>query len=162
MRHVRLSFVAISIINDISRILYEFMLCYRAQRRKSLSPQRKESSMHVPQWVKPGFWGGVIGAIGIMIVGFGWLGWTLGSTAESLAQERVNAALVAAFTPICVERFMTQPDVSVKLTEFQKTSSWRQQEFVEKGGWATLPGNKEPNTKVAGACAGQLTKTNKT
>ncbi len=74
----------------------------------------------------------------------------------------MNAALVAAFTPICVEKFMTQPEATVKLTEFQKTSSWRQQEFVEKGGWATLPGSKEPNTKVAGACAGQLTKTNKT
>jgi len=118
--------------------------------------------MQVPQWVKPGFWGVVIGAIGIMIVGFGWLGWTLGSTAESVAQERVNTALVAAFTPICVEKFMTQPDAPVKLTEFQKTSTWRQQELVEKGGWATLPGSKEPNTKVAGACAGQLIKTNKT
>jgi hypothetical protein len=106
--------------------------------------------------------GGLIGAIGIMIVGFGWLGWTLGSTAESLAQERVNTALVAAFTPVCVEKFMTQPNAPVKLTEFQKTSAWRQQEFVEKGGWATLPGSKEPNTKVVGACAGQLTKTNKT
>ena len=118
--------------------------------------------MQVPQWVKPGFWGIVIGALGIMIIGFGWLGWTLGSTAESLAQERVNTALVAAFTPICVEKFMTQPDATVKLTEFHKTSSWRQQEFVEKGGWATLPGSKEPNAKVAGACAGQLIKTNKT
>jgi hypothetical protein len=98
--------------------------------------------MQVPQWVKPGFWGVVIGAIGIMIVGFSWLG--------------------AAFTPICVEKFMTQPDAPVKLTEFQKTSTWRQQELVEKGGWATLPGSKEPNTKVAGACAGQLIKTNKT
>ncbi len=104
--------------------------------------------MQVPQWVKPGFWGVVIGAIGIMIVGFGWLGWTLGSTADSLAQERVNTALVAAFTPICVEKFMTQPDATVKLTEFQKTSSWRQQELVEKGGWATLPGSKEPNRPV--------------
>jgi hypothetical protein len=118
--------------------------------------------MQVPPWVKPGFWGIVIGTIGIMIIGFSWLGWTLGSTSETLAQERVNAALVAAFTPICVEKFMTQPEATVKLTEFQKTSSWRQQEFVEKGGWATLPGSKEPNIKVAGACAGQLTKTNKT
>jgi hypothetical protein len=33
---------------------------------------------------------------------------------------------------------------------------------VEKGGWATLPGGKEPNAKVASACAGQLTKTHKT
>ena len=106
--------------------------------------------------------GGVIGVIGAMIIGFSWLGWTLSSTAETLAQDRMNAALVAAFTPICVESFMKQPDATIKLTEFQKTSTWRQQEFVEKGGWATLPGSKEPNAKVAGACAGQLTKTNKT
>ena len=82
--------------------------------------------------------------------------------ARLLARDRVNAALVAAFTPICVEKFMTQPDATVKLTEFQKTSTWRQQEFVEKGGWATRPDSKEPNAKVAGACAGQLTQTNKT
>ena len=117
--------------------------------------------MHVPQWMKPGFWGVVIGAIGIMIIGFSWMGWTLGSTAETLAQDRVSAALVAAFTPLCVERFMQQPDAPVKLTEFQQTTAWRQQEFVAKGGWATLPGSKEPNTKVASACAGQLIKTNK-
>src|SRR5262245_41220704 len=72
------------------------------------------------------------------------------------APDRVNAALVSAFTPICVEQFKAQPDAAVKLTEFQKTSTWRQQEFVEKGGWATLPDSKEPNAKVAGACAGQL------
>ena len=118
--------------------------------------------MQVPQWVKPGIWGAIIGAVAIMIIGFNWLGWTLGSTAETLAQERVTSALVATFTPICVEKFMMQSDATIKLAEFQKTSAWRQQEFVEKGGWATLPGSKEPNAKVAGACAGQLTKTNKT
>ena len=43
-------------------------------------------------WVKPAAWGVVFGAIGIMIVGFSRLGWTLGSTAERLAVERTNAA----------------------------------------------------------------------
>src|SRR4029453_6064356 len=43
-------------------------------------------------WVKPAAWGVVVGAIGTMIVGFSWLGWTLGSTAERLAVERTNAA----------------------------------------------------------------------
>jgi hypothetical protein len=28
--------------------------------------------MHVPQWLKPGFWGIVVGALGIMIMGFAW------------------------------------------------------------------------------------------
>src|SRR5262249_3193893 len=101
---VHVYYFFISNINNTSRIIYRFMLCSRASRCTSLSPHSKESCMQVPPWVKPGFWGGVIGALGIMIIGFGWLGWTLGSTAETLAQDRVNAALVAAFTPICVEK----------------------------------------------------------
>ena len=32
--------------------------------------------------LKPGIWGAVIGAIGISVVGFSSLGWTLGGTAE--------------------------------------------------------------------------------
>jgi hypothetical protein len=32
------------------------------------------------------------------------------------------------------------------------TDSWKQDTFVEKGGWATFPGN-EPNRMVAEACA---------
>ena len=50
----------------------------------------------------------------------------------------------------------------MKLAEFQKTSAWQRQQVVEKGGWATLPGSSEPNAKVAGACAEQLIKTQKT
>jgi hypothetical protein len=38
--------------------------------------------MGVPQWLKPACWGVVIGALGIMIMGFTWGGWVLGSTAE--------------------------------------------------------------------------------
>jgi hypothetical protein len=30
--------------------------------------------MQVPQWLKPAFWGGVVGAVGIMILGFAWGG----------------------------------------------------------------------------------------
>ncbi len=32
--------------------------------------------MHVPQWVKPAWWGVVVGAVGIMILGFAWGGWS--------------------------------------------------------------------------------------
>ena len=118
--------------------------------------------MCVPPWVKPGVWGAVIGAVAMMIIGCSWWGWVLGSTVESMAKERANAALVNAFAPMCVDRFMAQVDAQTKLADFQKTSSWRQRELVEKGGWATPPGSSEPNTNVAGACAEQLTKTHKT
>jgi hypothetical protein len=94
-----------------------------------------------------------------MIIGFSWWGWTLGSTAETMARERADAAVTATLTPLCVASFLGQPDATGKLAEFQKTASWSQSQFIEKGGWATLAGSKTPNSAVARACADQLTKT---
>ena len=31
--------------------------------------------MQVPVWIKPAVWGAVVGAVGVMIVGFSWMGW---------------------------------------------------------------------------------------
>lgn len=114
--------------------------------------------MQVP-WLKQAVWGAIIGAVATMIIGFSWLGWTLGSTAEKMAQQRAESAVVAALTPICVESFMKQSDATTKLTELRESDSWKQREFVEKGGWATMPGSKAPNPAVAGACAEELTRT---
>ena len=113
--------------------------------------------LQVP-WFKPAAWGVVAGAVGTMIVGFSWLGWTLGSTAERMAVERTNSAVIAALTPSCVARFMQQPSAATKLAEFQKIESWRQREFIEAGGWATPRGNKSPITGLATACAEELAK----
>jgi hypothetical protein len=112
--------------------------------------------MHVPQWLKPGFWGVVVGAVGIMILGFAWGGWILGSTAERMAKERADGAVTAILVPICVERFMGQADAAVKLAEFQRSASWQQSQVIEKGGWATATGSKDPNSAVARVCAQQL------
>jgi hypothetical protein len=115
--------------------------------------------MQVPQWVKPAWWGAVVGAVVIMIVGFSWWGWTTASTAQSMARERADAAVVTVLTPFCVTGFMQQPDAAVKLAELQQiASSYTQSQVVLKGGWATLDGSKEPNYAVARACAEVLTK----
>jgi hypothetical protein len=113
--------------------------------------------MHAP-WLKPGVWGAIIGSVLTMILGFSWMGWVAGGTAERMAVERANAAVVVALTPSCVLRFMQQPNAAVKLKEFHAIDSWKQREFVEAGGWATASGDKEPNSGVAGACAEQLLK----
>jgi hypothetical protein len=116
--------------------------------------------MRVPQWCKPAFWGAVAGAVAIMIVGFSWWGWTIRSTAQSMARARADAAVVAVLTPFCVANFLQQPDAAVKLAELQKTSSsYSQSQVVVKGGWATLDGSKEPNYGVARACAEALAET---
>jgi len=113
--------------------------------------------MQIP-WFRPAAWGVVVGAIGTMIIGFSWLGWTLGSTAERMALERTNSAVVVALTPSCVASFMGQPSASSKLAEFQKIESWKQREFIEAGGWATSRGDKTPHSGVANACAETLAK----
>jgi hypothetical protein len=116
--------------------------------------------MPLPQlpWLKAGVWGAVIGSAGTMIVGFSWLGWTLGSTAERMAVERTNSAVVVALTPSCVARFMQQPGAPMKLVEFQKMDTWKHSEFIEAGGFATARGSKEPTSGLASACAQELLK----
>src|SRR5687767_8900618 len=101
--------------------------------------------MRVPPWCKPAFWGIVIGAVGIMIVGFAWWGWVLGSTAERMAKARADGAVMAVLVPICVEKFMGQADTATKLIEFQRITTWQQSQLLEKSGWATATGSTSPN-----------------
>ena len=109
-------------------------------------------------WLKPAVWGAIIGGVLTMILGFSWMGWVLGGTAERMAVERANAAVVVALTPGCCMNRATQPDAAAKLKELQAVDTWRQSEFVETGGWATLGGDKTPNSSLANACAQQLVK----
>ena len=106
--------------------------------------------------LKPGIWGAVIGAAAISVVGFSSLGWTLGSTAERMAKERAQTAVVDVLAPICVEKFQHQTDAATKLIEFKKVSSWDRRSFIEKGGWATMAGTDAPNSAVVSACAERL------
>lgn len=107
--------------------------------------------------VKPALWGAAAGAIVLAIVGFNWGGWVTGGTAETLAKNSAATAVVAALTPICVEKFRRTADASTNLAEMKKaTYVWDQSKFIEKGGWATMPGSTEPNSAVARACAETL------
>jgi hypothetical protein len=110
-------------------------------------------------WLKPAVWGAIVGAVITMIAGFSWLGWVLGGTADRMALQRADAAVVVALTPSCVSRFMQQPNAAVKLKELKAIDSWKQREFVEAGGWATSGGDMTPNSSVASACAEELLKT---
>jgi hypothetical protein len=116
--------------------------------------------MRVPSWGTPACWGLVVGAVGIMIIGFAWWGWVLGSTAERTAKERADGTVTAVLVPICVERFMGQADAAAKLAALQKGVSWQQRQVIETDGWATAAGSNTPNAAVAKVCAQQLAKTN--
>ena len=112
--------------------------------------------MQISQSIKTGIWGAVIGAVAITVVGFSSLGWRSSSTAEQMAADRAETAVVGVLTPICVEKFQHQANASTKLAELNKVSSWDRESMIEKGGWATVPGSDTPNSAVARACAERL------
>jgi hypothetical protein len=114
--------------------------------------------MKLPVETKPALWGIAGGAIAAAIVGFSWGGWVTGGKADAEATQRANAAVVLALAPVCVERFQRATDVSANLAALKKVDSWSQGDFVEKGGWATVPGSKPPEqvSAVAKACASLL------
>jgi hypothetical protein len=100
--------------------------------------------------------GAAAGAIATMIIGFSWGGWVTGGTSKELVQRSVSTALVSALSPICVDKFQRSAEVTANLVEFKKVNSWQQGSFIEKGGWATMPGGDTANEAVAQACATML------
>ena len=112
--------------------------------------------MKIHPGVKPAAWGAAAGAVAIMSLGFWQFGWVLGSTADKIANQRAETAVVSAMTPLCIEKFQQQPDAAAQLVALKKASSWDQRSLVEKGGWATMPGTTTPNSALATACAEKL------
>ena len=113
--------------------------------------------MQRPTWLRPMTWGIVLGVVGTVTVGFGWLGWTLNHTTKRLVAEAGESAVVAAFTPFCVSSYMKQPDAAEKLALLRAdTSEYTQRDLIEKGGFSTIPGNTAPSSEIASACAKAL------
>lgn len=113
--------------------------------------------MAIPEWVKPGLWGAVIGAIVAMIVGFSWGGWTTASGAEEMATERVESALVVALTPHCVARAHADPQSEALLSELAAiTSNYQRRNFVSEAGWSIMPGQEKADRHLSVSCAAAL------
>ena len=101
--------------------------------------------------------GTIVGAVAAMAIGFSWGGWMTGRSANQLAAEHAENAVVAALTPICVAKFLQASDAEANLAALQKISTnWQQGEYLEKGGWATRPGAASPDYLLARACAEKL------
>jgi hypothetical protein len=125
------------------------------------SPNCEESLMSTSAWyqgesLKRLLQGAAVGAVATLAIGFGWGGWMLGSSAKTLADSTASSAVVAAIAPICVDQFRRSADAANNLTELKKTDSWQQAAYVEKGGWAIMPGGKEVASGVPQACAAIL------
>jgi hypothetical protein len=88
-----------------------------------------------------------------MIVGFSWGGWVTGGTARATAETMALEAVVTRLAPICVLQSGRDPGKAVKLVALKDESSWQRGEYIGKQGWATMPGEQEPDRRVAEMCA---------
>ena len=96
--------------------------------------------------------------VGALIIGFGWGGWVTGGTARDMATQSGEDAVLDRLVPICVYQFNQDPERDQKLAEFQALNYRERNEYVAKQGWATIPGETEPDTKIASECASLLMK----
>ena len=108
--------------------------------------------MNVPAAVKPAVWGAIAGAIAAIIIGFAWGGWVTGGTAGRMETASAEAAVVQAFTPLCVAKAEQQPE---KFAPLKEKSSYARDDFVIEAGWVDSV-NEEYRTEVATACAETL------
>jgi hypothetical protein len=102
--------------------------------------------------VKYGAWGLVIGAVGAMIVGFSWGGWTTRGT----SQQMTDAAVLTARAAICIAQFVNAPNEKQRAKEFKAVNTWERAAYIEKGGWDKMPGEEKASDTVSRACADGL------
>lgn len=112
--------------------------------------------MTTPEWLKPGVYGGVIGAAAISILGFSWGGWVTGGGAAEMAQTMAQEEVMTALVPVCVELSRVDPERVAKLATIQEASSYNRYKSVMEAGWATTPGNEDPDRDLAKACIAGL------
>ena len=95
--------------------------------------------------------GAAAGAVATIVVGFSWGGWSLGSTADTMAKQRSELAVVAALAPVCADKFRALPDAEAKKVALSKVDSWKRRDEFPKE-FVTLPGESYPNSALVDAC----------
>ena len=93
-----------------------------------------------------------IGAIATMVIGFYWGGWTLASTADQMASQRSETAVVAVIATQCAAKFAALPDAAAKKIALAKANLWKRAEEFPKE-LVTLQGELSPNSALVEACS---------
>ena len=97
-------------------------------------------------------------AVATMIVGFNWGGWVTGGTSQAQAKTAGDFARSELASVICIDKFNAAPDKAAQLVALKALAdNYKKREFVEAGGWATMPGQTSPDRRGAEACVAGLT-----
>jgi hypothetical protein len=100
--------------------------------------------------------GAAAGAVVTLVVGFNWGGWVTGGTAKDMVQRSSTTAVVAALSPICVDKFQHSAEGRHEHDRTEEGQLVPASVVHREGRWATLPGSDAANSAVAQACANML------
>ena len=111
------------------------------------------------EYIKPFALGMGVGAIVLLIVIFA-AGWVVtSSSSEAKAEEMVKEAVLNRLAPIAFAQFMQDPNKEEHIKEMEKLEYYgtpNRSDYVQKQGWATMPGEKESDSRVAYECARRI------
>ncbi|MFW7343215.1 hypothetical protein V0R37_16960 [Pollutimonas sp. H1-120] len=102
------------------------------------------------------FWSCAAVAALTMVLGFTAGGWVTGGTAAKQIASSSEQAVAKLAANICAYRFMAAPDAQKQLTELKEIDSWKQDGFIEKGGWVTFANMDHPIDGAADLCASKV------
>jgi hypothetical protein len=102
------------------------------------------------------FWACAACIVATVAIGFTWGGWTTGASARMMGEKAATTAEANLAGGICATRFATGPDVQAQTALLMKTATYDRADFLVKGGWLALPGQKEPIAGAADLCAQQI------
>ncbi len=112
--------------------------------------------MNTPEWLKPGIYGALIGAVCVGVVGFTWGGWVTGGTANERAMAMSRHDVVAALVPVCLDMARSDPARADKMDRIRTASTYQRRDALMATGWSTMPGTDAPNRDIAQACLAKL------
>ena len=98
------------------------------------------------------------GAVVLAIIGFAWVGWVTGNTAQQMAATAAENSVVNRLATICVEQYNQDPEKDQKLKTMMEKKAWERGEYIGEQGWATMLGEKDPTDKVSRKCADLISK----
>ena len=91
--------------------------------------------MNTPEWLKPGIYGAVIGAVFVGVVGFSWDGWVTGGTANDRAMAMSRTDVVASLVPACLDMARSDPAQADKLATIRAASTYQRRYTLMTAGW---------------------------
>jgi len=107
--------------------------------------------------LKPFIFGALASAVVVPVLGFTTLGWKLDAKAQTMAQAAAIAEVQKVLVPVCMAQFNADPKLAIHEAAFRAEESAHPRTiYIEKGGWAKLPGQTQPLPGLAKSCANAL------